>query len=86
MPEAGSVQTVNITENTPVYNQSQKVAVFMKGTSTSVVKETDRYYYTVIGRDEVMFSKKRATNVKDSYGSLKGSYPVRAVTKSMFRF
>ena len=81
LPEAGSVQTVNITENTPVYNQSQKVAVFMKGTSTSVIKETDRHYYTVIGREEVMFSKKRAQNVKDSYGSLKGSYPVRANTK-----
>jgi peptidoglycan/xylan/chitin deacetylase (PgdA/CDA1 family)/SH3-like domain-containing protein len=81
LPEAGSVQTVNITETTPVYNQSMKVAVFMKGTSTSIVKETDRYFYTVIGGDEVMFSKKRAKVVKDSYGSLKGSYPVRAITK-----
>ncbi|MGN7387248.1 polysaccharide deacetylase family protein [Sporosarcina sp. SAFN-015] len=81
LPEAGSVQTVNITETTPVYNQSQKVAVFMKGTSTSIVKETDRYYHTVIGGDEVMFSKKRAKAVKDSYGSLKGAYPVRANTK-----
>ncbi len=81
MPEAGSVPTVNITETTPVYNQSKKVAVFMKGTSTSIVKETDRYYHTVIGGDEVMFSKKRAMAVKDSYGTLKGAYPVRAITK-----
>lgn len=81
MPEAASVPTVNITENTPVYNQSQKVAVFMKGTSTSIVKETDRYYHTVIGGDEVMFSKKRAKTVADSYGSVKGAYPVRAMTK-----
>ena len=81
MPEAASVQTVNITETTPVFKDSQKVAVFLKGTSTSIAKESDRYYHTVIGGEEVKFSKSRAKVAKDSFGSLKGAYPVRAQTK-----
>ncbi|MFS0688628.1 polysaccharide deacetylase family protein [Sporosarcina sp. 179-K 8C2 HS] len=85
MPEAGNVPTVHITETTPVYSHSQKVGVFQKGISASIVKESDRYYHTVIGGEEVKFSKKRAVKVNDSYGSTKGAYPVRGKTTKNVR-
>lgn len=85
MPEAGSVPTVHITETTPVYNQAQKVGVFQKGITASIVKESDRYYHTVIGGEEVKFSKQRAVKVNDTYGSTKGAYPVRGKSKQYVR-
>lgn len=57
--EASAMKSIKITEATAVFNESQKVAVFEKGTSHTVMKESDRYYYTVIGSDEVKFSKKK---------------------------
>ncbi|MFD1204817.1 MULTISPECIES: polysaccharide deacetylase family protein [Sporosarcina] len=78
--QAKSPLTVSITETTPVYKEAQKVAVFNKGTSHTILKESDRYYHTVIGNEEVKFSKKRAKVKKDTPGSLKGAHPVKATT------
>lgn len=69
-----------MTESAPVFDDKQKVAVFLKGTSHTVTKESDRYYHTVIGNDEVKFSKKNAKIVNDAPENWKGSHPVRAKT------
>ncbi|WP_432357307.1 polysaccharide deacetylase family protein [Sporosarcina sp. UB5] len=78
--KASSLPTVYIIETTPVFNHLQKVGVFQEGVSVSIVKESPRYYHTVIGKEEVKFSKKRAVTVNDSYGGTKGAYPVRGKT------
>ena len=78
--EASNVKSVKITETTPVFDEKQKVAVFQKGTSHTITKESGRYYHTVIGNDEVKFSKQRAKIVKVEPDNLKGSHPVRATT------
>lgn len=78
--EAAAVKSIKITEATAVFNDTQKVAVFEKGTSHTVMKESDRYYYTVIGNDEVKFSKKKTEVLKDEPPSWKGAHPVRAKT------
>lgn len=78
--EAAAVKSIKITEATAVFNDTQKVAVFEKGTSHTVMKESDRYYYTVIGNDEVKFSKKKTEVLKDEPASWKGAHPVKAKT------
>ena len=78
--EAAAVKSIKITEATAVFNDTQKVAVFEKGTSHTVMKESDRYYYTVIGNDEVKFSKKKTEVLKDEPPSWKGAHPVKAKT------
>ncbi|MEK5039843.1 polysaccharide deacetylase family protein [Sporosarcina sp. FSL K6-3457] len=80
--EASAMKSIKITEATAVFNESQKVAVFEKGTSHTVMKESDRYYYTVIGSDEVKFSKKKAQVTKDEPVNWKGTHPVRAKTSA----
>ncbi|WP_342508638.1 polysaccharide deacetylase family protein [Sporosarcina sp. FSL K6-2383] len=78
--EASTVKSIKITEATAVFNENQKVAVFEKGTSLTVMKEAERYYYTLIGNDEVKFSKQKAKVTKDEPGTWKGAHPVRAKT------
>lgn len=78
--QAFSVKSIKITETTPVFNDTQKVAVFQKGTSHTVIKESDRFYHTVIGNDEVKFSKQRAKVIQSKPGNWKGAHPVRATT------
>ena len=80
--EASAPKSIKITEATAVFNENQKVAVFEKGTSHTVMKESDRYYYTVIGSDEVKFSKKKAQVTKDEPENWKGAHPVRAKTSA----
>ncbi|MCG3088141.1 polysaccharide deacetylase family protein [Sporosarcina cyprini] len=78
--DASSPKAVHITETTPVYKETGKVAVFLKGTSHAVIKESDKYYYTAIGGEEVKFSKQRATLSQESPGNWKAVHPVRAKT------
>ena len=77
---ASIVKSIKITETTPVFNEYQKVAVFSKGTSHTVMNESDRFYHTVIGNDEVKFSKKKAVITNDIPSGWKASHPVRAST------
>ena len=78
--DASDLVAVKITETTPVFNEKQKVAVFQKGTSHTVIKESDRFYHTVIGNDEVKFSKQRAKVVNTVPRNWKGAHPVRVTT------
>ncbi|MFS0576578.1 polysaccharide deacetylase family protein [Sporosarcina sp. 179-K 3D1 HS] len=78
--DASAVKAVKITETTPVFNDKQKVAVFQKGTTHTAIKESDRFYHTVIGNEEVKFSKIRAVAVNSEPQNLKGSHPVRLKT------
>lgn len=78
--EASTVKSIIITETTPVFDDYQKVAVFLKGTSHTVVNESNLYYHTVIGNDEVKFSKKKAVISKDTPNNWKAAHPVRAKT------
>ena len=80
LAEASEARTVKITETTPVFNEKQKVAVFQKGTTHTALKESDRFYHTVIGNEEVKFSKMRAVVVNSEPQNLKGSHPVRLKT------
>ncbi|WP_318617274.1 polysaccharide deacetylase family protein [Sporosarcina sp. YIM B06819] len=80
--EASAIKSIKITETTPVFDEKQKVAVFQKGTSHTVMKESDLYYYTVIGNDEVKFSKKKGKVTKEQPESWKGAHPVRAKTST----
>ncbi|MCG7336536.1 polysaccharide deacetylase family protein [Sporosarcina sp. ACRSM] len=79
---ASSVKLVKITETTPVFDDTQKVAVFQKGTSHTVIKESDRFYHTIMGNDEVKFSKQRARVIQNNPGNWKGAHPVRATTST----
>ncbi|WOV88261.1 polysaccharide deacetylase family protein [Sporosarcina oncorhynchi] len=79
--DAAVVPTVKITETTPVFYKADKVAVFSKGTTASITKESGKFYHTVIAGEDVKFSKQRAKTVKSSFGSFKGAYPVKAETK-----
>lgn len=79
--EAASLPTVKITQVTPVFFKSDKVAVFSKGTTASITKESGKFYHTVIAGEDVKFSKQRAKTIKNSFGSFKGAYPVKATTK-----
>ncbi|MBB4823505.1 peptidoglycan/xylan/chitin deacetylase (PgdA/CDA1 family) [Sporosarcina luteola] len=81
--EASGTKAVHITETTPVFKETGKVAVFLKGTSHTVIKESDKYYYTAIGGEEVKFSKQRATLSQESPGNWKAVHPVRAKTTSV---
>ncbi|NYF23775.1 polysaccharide deacetylase family protein [Sporosarcina sp. JAI121] len=78
--DASTVKSIKITETTPVFDEYKKVAVFMKGTSHTIFNESDRFYHTVIGNDEVKFSKKKAVVIKAIPTNWKGSHPVRATT------
>lgn len=78
--EASTAKAVKITETTPVYNEKQKVAVFQKGTTHAAIKESDRFYHTVIGNEEVKFSKLRAVPVNTAPQNWKGAHPVRLRT------
>lgn len=80
LTEATTTKSIKITEAAPVFDQHQKVAVFNKGTSHTVMNESERFYHTVIGNEEVMFSKKKAVIVKDIPANWKGAHPVRATT------
>lgn len=80
--EASVVKSVKITETTPVFNDTQKVAIFQKGTSHTVIKESDRFYHTFIGNEEVKFSKQRAIVTKSDPGNWRGAHPVRATTST----
>ena len=79
-PEASTVKSIKITETTPVFDDYQKVAVFLKGASHTVVDESNLYYHTVIGNDQVKFSKKKAVISKETPNNWKASHPVRAKT------
>ncbi|HJF33861.1 MAG TPA: polysaccharide deacetylase family protein [Sporosarcina psychrophila] len=78
--EVSNVKSIKITETTPVFDEYKKVAVFLKGTSHTVINESDRFYYTVIGNDKVKFSKKKAVTVKGIPNNWMGAHPVRATT------
>ncbi|MEK5067005.1 polysaccharide deacetylase family protein [Sporosarcina sp. FSL K6-1508] len=78
--EVSNVKSIKITETTPVFDEYKKVAVFLKGTSHTVINESDRFYYTVIGNDKVKFSKKKAVIVKGIPNNWMGAHPVRATT------
>ncbi|MBO0588555.1 polysaccharide deacetylase family protein [Sporosarcina sp. E16_8] len=78
--EASTVKSIKITETTPVFDDYQKVAVFLKGTSHTVVDESNLFYHTVIGNDQVKFSKKKAVISKDTPNNWKAAHPVRAKT------
>ena len=78
--EASTVKSIKITETTPVFDDYQKVAVFLKGTSHTVVNESNLFYHTVIGNDQVKFSKKKAVISKDPPNNWKAAHPVRAKT------
>lgn len=82
LSEASTVKSIKITEATPVFDEKQKVAVFLKGTSHTVTKESDRYYHTVIGNDEVKFSKTKAIVTNEKPDNWKGAHPVRATTST----
>ncbi|KAA0966904.1 polysaccharide deacetylase family protein [Sporosarcina sp. ANT_H38] len=77
---ASNVKSIKITETAPVFDEYQKVAVFPKGTSHTVMNESNRFYHTVIGNDEVKFSKKKAVITKDHPNNWKAAHPVRART------
>jgi peptidoglycan/xylan/chitin deacetylase (PgdA/CDA1 family) len=77
---ASNVKSIKITETTAVFDEYQKVAVFQKGTSHTVMNESDRFYHTVIGNDEVKFSKKKAVISEDLPNNWKAAHPVRAST------
>ena len=77
---APNVKSIKITETTAVFDEYQKVAVFQKGTSHTVMNESDRFYHTVIGNDEVKFSKKKAVISEDLPNNWKAAHPVRART------
>lgn len=79
--EAATVPTVKIIEATPVFFNADKVAVFSKGTTASITKESGKFYHTIIAGEDVKFSKQRAKTVKNSFGTFKGAYPVKAETK-----
>ncbi|MBO0603197.1 polysaccharide deacetylase family protein [Sporosarcina sp. E16_3] len=79
-PEASTVKSIKLTETTPVFDDYQKVAVFLKGASHTVVDESNLYYHTVIGNDQVKFSKKKAIISKETPNNWKASHPVRAKT------
>jgi peptidoglycan/xylan/chitin deacetylase (PgdA/CDA1 family) len=81
--EVSNVKSIKITETTPVFDEYQKVAVFLKGTSHTVINESDRFYYTVMGNDEVKFSKKKAVIAKAVPNNWMGAHPVRATTAAL---
>lgn len=78
--EASTVKSVKITASTPVFDEKQKVAVLQKGTLQTSIKESDRFYHTVIGNEEVKFSKTKAIVVNDDPNNWKGAHPVRVKT------
>ncbi|WP_186672565.1 hypothetical protein [Sporosarcina sp. BP05] len=61
--EALTVKSIKITETTSVFDDYQKVAVFLKGASYTVVDESNLFYHTVIGNDQVMAQHIRMENV-----------------------
>jgi len=78
--EASTLKSIKITETTPVFDNYQKVAVFLKGTSHTVVNESNLFYHTLIGNDQVKLSKKKAVIIKDPPNNWKAAHPVRAKT------
>jgi len=78
--EASTSKSIKITETTPVFDDYQKVAVFLKGTSHTIVDESNLFYHTFIGNDQVKLSKKKAVISKDLPNNWKATHPVRAKT------
>ncbi|WP_153730551.1 polysaccharide deacetylase family protein [Sporosarcina obsidiansis] len=79
--QAANEQVVKLVDTTPVFQESQKIAVFSKGTVHTVTKSDQRFYYTKIGDIEVKFSKMKGRMINQPSDQLKSANPVRLYTK-----
>ncbi|AXH98350.1 polysaccharide deacetylase family protein [Sporosarcina sp. PTS2304] len=78
--EAATEQVVKLVAATPVFKDTQKIAVFSKNTIHTVSHSDQRFYYTKIGNMDVKFSKTYAKVKSAHTNQLKSANPVRLLT------
>lgn len=81
LTQAADHQVVKVTAAVPVFKDTQKIAVFSKGSVHTVTKSDRRFYFSKIGDLEVKFSKQYAHTVLHKADQLKSANPVRIITK-----
>ncbi|MEV9640669.1 polysaccharide deacetylase family protein [Mammaliicoccus sciuri] len=79
--EAATTSVIKIAATTPVFKDTEKIAVFSKGTIHTITKSDQRFHYTKIGDLEVKFSKQKAKMIHQDADQLKSANPVRLLTK-----
>ncbi|GKV64944.1 MULTISPECIES: polysaccharide deacetylase family protein [Sporosarcina] len=81
LTHAADRQVVKVAAASPVFKDTQKIAVFSKGSVHTVMGSDERFYYSKIGDLEVKFSKQHAHPVSQDAEQLKSANPVRIMTK-----